>query len=83
MVRQGPIEVVDFAMKTWLKQMEEDLSANEDLQNMSVREKIHLGIKTRLQLVVPYQDVWPQAMALGLQPRNFTNTLQQIHSISD
>jgi ubiquinone biosynthesis protein COQ9 len=33
--------------------------------------------------MAPYIDKWPQAMALGLQPKNLTTTLQQISSISD
>lgn len=31
----------------------------------------------------PYIDKWPQAMALGLQPRNLPTTLEQLHAISD
>ena len=58
-VRRGPIEVVDFAMASWLTQMTEDLQATPTLSDMKVRERIHLGIKTRLECVLPYQEVWP------------------------
>jgi rpsU-divergently transcribed protein len=81
-VRKGTIEVVDFAMQTWLKQMREDLE-QKDMKEMKIRDRIHFGVKSRLSLVIPYQDVWPQAMALGLKPQNLMSTLQQIHQISD
>ena len=54
-------------MQTWLKQMREDLE-QKDMKEMKIRERIHFGVKSRLSLVIPYQDVWPQAMALGLKP---------------
>ena len=50
---------------------------------MRISERIHLGVKTRLELEVPYKKVWPQAMALGAQPQNVTSTLKQLHAISD
>jgi len=46
-LKRGPIEVVDFAMQTWLNQMREDLKS-KDLNGLNVSNRIHLGIKTRL-----------------------------------
>ena len=57
-VRKGPIEVVDFAMATWLRQLNEDLPT-KSMEDIRLKSRIHLGIKTRLQYVQPYQDVWP------------------------
>jgi len=34
--------------------MAEDLALNQEMKSMKIREKIHLGIKTRLQLVIPF-----------------------------
>ena len=50
---------------------------------MRIKERIHKGIKTRLELELPYEAFWPQAMALGMHLKNLPNTLQQIHAISD
>ena len=69
-------------MDFWLKQTREALE-NTDMNEMRIREKVHTGIKTRLQLEVPYLKVWPQAMILGAQPANTLNTFQKIHEISD
>jgi len=51
--------------------------------DMSENQKLFTGIKLRLQLMSPYVDKWPQAMALGLQPQNWSNTAGQINAISD
>ena len=49
--------------------MKEELTgAQEELQKMRIRDRVHKGIKTRLSLELPYIDHWPQAMALGAQP---------------
>ena len=53
------------------------------MQKLRIRERVHLGVKTRLELQVPYKAVWPQAMALGAQPNNIPNTLRHIHNVSD
>ena len=54
-----------------------------DLTQMRVRERVHLGVKTRLELEIPYKAVWPQAMALGANPQNIPSTLKQVYAISD
>lgn len=83
-LKRGPIEVVDYAMDFWLQEMHRDLtSRQEELGQMRVRDRINTGIKTRLELVLPYKKVWPQAMALGAHPQNLPSTFSQIHSISD
>jgi len=50
---------------------------------MRIRDRVHLGVKTRIELEIPYKAVWPQAMALGAQPQNFAATAKQLHAISD
>ena len=83
-IKRGPIEVVDHAMDFWLQEMHLELKRREeDLAEMRIRDRVHLAIKTRLELEVPYKKVWPQAMALGALPLNVPSTLRQIHAISD
>ena len=55
-------------MEFWLDQMKQELSARDDIASMRIRDRVHLGIKTRLELEIPYKGVWPQAMALGALP---------------
>lgn len=50
---------------------------------LNVSQRIQIGIKTRLTYVIPYIEKWPQAIYLGLLPRNISSTVLQIHNISD
>ncbi len=50
---------------------------------MNVTARVHTGIKTRLQLVQPYLEKWPEAMYIGIDPKNMGATAKQIHRISD
>ena len=74
-------------MHFWLEQMRQELteggSAEKKMGELRISQRIHLGVKTRLELEIPYKKVWPGAMALGAQPQNVPQTLKQIHAISD
>ena len=50
---------------------------------MNVSDRLKTGIRTRLSFVVPYLEKWPQAMYLGIDPKNLSNTVKQINKISD
>ena len=68
-MKNGPYDVVTFAMEEWTKQMREDLlEESHEFNSLGTTKKVRMGIKTRLQIMSPYIDVWPQAMALGLKP---------------
>jgi rpsU-divergently transcribed protein len=64
--------------------MREEMGQKQDeIRNTRIKDRIHQGIRIRLHLELPYEEFWPQAMALGMHPQNLPNTLQQIHAISD
>ena len=63
--------------------MTEEVKEKEDFNDLRIPQKINFAVKTRLELMTPYIEKWPQAMALGLKPQNLTTTLGQLHSISD
>jgi hypothetical protein len=69
-IRKGPIEVVDYAMDTWLAETKATLEAMPLKEVNPIKARIHTGIKTRLECELDYIGVWPGAMALGLQPAN-------------
>ena len=62
-LKNGPYDVVIFAMDEWRKQMKEDILVYEDddikFQDLKTPQKIKLGVKTRLELMAPYIDKWP------------------------
>ena len=46
--------------------MTEEVREKQDFDDLRIPKKIHFAVKTRLELMTPYIDKWPQAMALGL-----------------
>ena len=83
LLQQGPYDIVQFAMDEWLRQLQEELrlykGARDEVevpyQELGTTEKVRVGVKTRLLLMSPYIEKWPQAMALGLKPRNLPTTV--------
>lgn len=66
-------------MKSWHKSMIEDINSYEKkdesgeilyFKDLGTTNKLKVGVQTRLELMSPYVDKWPQAMALGLAPSN-------------
>ena len=69
-LKNGAYDVVTFAMEEWLRQTREDLlDESSEFNTLGTTNKVKLGVKTRLKLIHPYINVWPQAMALGLKPQ--------------
>jgi len=57
--------------------MQEQMTGRqEELAQMRIRERVHQGVKTRIELEIPYKKMWPQAMALGALPQNVPSTLR-------
>jgi ubiquinone biosynthesis protein COQ9 len=88
----GPYDIVTFAQDHWMKEMREDLvdytKMNEEellvsFKDLSPQDKLKAGIRSRLEIMSPYVEVWPQAMLLGLKPTNLVKTAGKLHEISD
>ena len=80
MLKNGPYDIVTFAMDQWLDQMRNDLiDYTETIKNydgegatkivkfneLDTSQKLKLGLRTRLELMSPYEPKWGQAIALG------------------
>ena len=79
-------------MKQWLHDMTEDLNSYNELDSngqlisfadLETHNQLRAGVKTRLQLMSPYVEKWPEAMALGLKHPNAIPTGVMLHNISD
>eukprot|EP00347_Sterkiella_histriomuscorum_P022999 403336342 len=81
-LKRGPMDLIDYTMELWFQQMKAELQIT-NMHEMNVRQRVHKGIKTRLQYVVPYLEKWPQGMYLGIAPQNWQTTALHIHKISD
>lgn len=53
------------------------------LFSLSTSEKVRLGVLTRLGMIAPYVDRWPEALAIMGQPSNVTMSLGHLAKIVD
>ena len=54
-----------------------------DSSQMRVPARIQAAVKTRLLLNVPYLDMWPDAMAIQLEPANALPAFQELATLMD
>ncbi|EQC42336.1 hypothetical protein SDRG_00075 [Saprolegnia diclina VS20] len=83
MFPRGPIELVEFFMDDWQRQVQDALAAEPVDGEFVPTDRLKRGVQIRLQLLSPYLHVWPQAMALGALPQNAPTTMKKLAQASD
>ncbi|KAG7382088.1 Ubiquinone biosynthesis protein coq9, mitochondrial [Phytophthora pseudosyringae] len=84
MFPRGGVELVEYFMDSSLTKLRETLIANTDkLQAMTVAERLKFGVRTRLEMLEPVMDTWPQGMAAGALPQNAPGTAKRLAKLSD
>lgn len=64
--------------------LREELAARaEELAGLSVRERLVLGLRLRLEMVVPMAEGWADALAAGATPAALRSTLGSYADIAD
>jgi ubiquinone biosynthesis protein COQ9 len=79
---RGAVELAWHVMRKGNLEMSEAMQ-RADLESLSVNDRVKLGIKTRLLYQAPLLRSWPQAMALGMQPQNVTETANLLAVFAD
>lgn len=82
-LKNGPYDIVRFAMNHWLQALKEDAASHTFEESATSKDKLHFTCKHRLTLMSPYIKVWPQAMLLGVQPAHLKTTLSDLTMLSD
>lgn len=59
------------------------LERDNELRNMRVRDRIKLAVRLRLEMVAPFMDTWPQALAILARPKNVGLAATLLSDISD
>ena len=93
-ISRGPVELVEYfstistnkAIEESKKYFEETLDENSTDRSdntLSQTDKIKFATRKRLEMIEPYTDSWPQAMALGALPQNVPSTMKNISNTID
>lgn len=77
-----PFDLVErFSHKCTLKLEDELYESKEDLSKMSVHDRLHFGIKRRLEMTAQHADAWPQA--LNILAQHPTESLKLLAELTD
>lgn len=80
----GATSLVQYFVKQCNQQLaSKAASSAETLQALPLKQKLHTLLRWRLQLVKPYLDSWPSAMALLAHPSAAAASLQLLNEMVD
>ena len=81
---RGDVELVEYFLDKCNGKLTEDLKSMEaQLKEMRIRDKIRTAVKIRLEMVQPYINVWPQALAVLAQPQNAPRAVSKLAKMVD
>eukprot|EP00963_Diacronema_lutheri_P013021 scaffold2195_cov333-Pavlova_lutheri.AAC.6 len=84
MLERGDVELIEYFLDKCNRQLVQDLNAmEEELKEMRIRDKIKTAVKIRLEMLQPYVNVWPQALAILAQPRNVPGAVSKMAKMVD
>ncbi|KAF9170183.1 Ubiquinone biosynthesis protein coq9, mitochondrial [Mortierella sp. AD011] len=81
MFPNGGADLIDYFLQDCLNRLPLELEGRMD--GLKTQEKIRLGTLTRLGMVAPYIDRWPEALAIMGQPSNVPMSLNHLGKIVD
>ncbi|KAG0313829.1 Ubiquinone biosynthesis protein coq9, mitochondrial, partial [Dissophora globulifera] len=81
MFPNGGADLIDFFLQDCLNRLPLELEGR--MEGLSTQETIKLGTLTRLGMIAPYVDRWPEALAIMGQPSNVSMSLNHLAKIVD
>jgi rpsU-divergently transcribed protein len=81
---RGGSEIVEHVIQQSNQQLAKELQANQQsLMNIPQQQRLAAAVRRRLELNIPYMEVWPQALAVLAQPPNSPRALQLLGQLVD
>ncbi|KAG0365629.1 COQ9-domain-containing protein [Gamsiella multidivaricata] len=81
MFPKGGADLIDYFLQDCLNRLPLELEGR--MEGLGTKEKIKLGTLTRLGMIAPYIDQWPEALAIMGQPSNVPMSLNHLARIVD
>ncbi|KAF9909111.1 Ubiquinone biosynthesis protein coq9, mitochondrial [Linnemannia zychae] len=81
MFPKGGADLIDYYLQDCLERLPLELEGR--MEGLGTQEKIKLGTLTRLGMIAPYIDRWPEALAIMGQPSNVAMSLNHLAKIVD
>ncbi|KAJ3059651.1 Ubiquinone biosynthesis protein coq9, mitochondrial [Podochytrium sp. JEL0797] len=80
---RGGAELAEHFVKTSTEQLSRDMQSTLKLDTMRVPQKIKAGVLMRLDMLKPYLNQWPDALALMAMPSNAPHSLKNLSALVD
>lgn len=55
----------------------------DEMQAMDLDARVAKALQLRLEMLVPYMDTWPQALAVAAKPSNAGRSLKLLYQLVD
>ncbi|KAG0032080.1 Ubiquinone biosynthesis protein coq9, mitochondrial [Podila clonocystis] len=81
MFPNGGADLIEYFLQDCLNKLPLELEGR--MEGLSTSEKVRLGVLTRLGMIAPYVDRWPEALAIMGQPSNVAMSLGHLAKIVD
>ncbi|KAG0259044.1 Ubiquinone biosynthesis protein coq9, mitochondrial [Actinomortierella ambigua] len=81
MFPNGGADLIDYFLRDCLKRLPEELEGR--MEGLKTHEKVRIGVLTRLGMVAPHIQRWPEALAIMGQPANVPMSLDHLAKIAD
>lgn len=79
----GPIELIQHFYTKCNKELMEQLTNVKNGETPNPRDFAVKAIRLRLEMIVPYKNTWPQALAIMTLPQNVPTSLAQLLILVD
>ena len=79
---RGEVDLVSFFVEQSNARLASVVNVSEEL-NLRMREKVHAAAKARLEMLLPFESSWSQALALLAVPYNVPLGAALLHATSD
>jgi len=82
MFPDGAIDLVEYFIQNCNKEMSKKILP-QDMESMTMKDRIKLVIRTRLEMVAPFKNNWFQALGLLALPQNGPRSLHSLAVLVD
>ena len=80
---RGAIELVRHYSLSCDAALRKELgSRSAEMQDLTVQNRLIVAMQTRLSMLEPHVDTWPQALALRALPANLSESLTDAHALT-
>mmetsp|Transcript_14632 Transcript_14632/g.43933 ORF Transcript_14632/g.43933 Transcript_14632/m.43933 type:complete len:374 (-) Transcript_14632:294-1415(-) len=80
---RGAVDCVLRLLKTHRRLLESRFKTDSAFREMTLRQRLYTLIRARIEMVIPFKQVWPEALALLAQPSVLADSVEEAALLVD